>query len=188
MFRRHFCNIHRGKSSHVTYIIWSFNTLQQSNAAKIAHDVSKVSFSATSPTEYTLGERAEKYFIYPSVPLPGTSCLSFPVQWRFAVAVGATAHQWAGRAAICQCLVASRDAEGFTMGFFCERERASRRREKRVSDLCSNCWVDGWMGKREEGVRTGNKWRAVKIEKWPTCGENAWRCKNVTVRFSGASF
>lgn len=33
-----------------------------------------------SPAVYASGERAEKYCIYPSEPLPGTSCLTFLIQ------------------------------------------------------------------------------------------------------------
>lgn len=43
----------------------------------------------TSPILYTLGKQAECFSIFPSVPLPGTSRLTLPVQRGFTVSVGA---------------------------------------------------------------------------------------------------
>lgn len=79
-----------------------------------------------------------KYCIRPGSPVPGTSCLTFPVQRGFAVSVGATARQWARRAAICQRLAASGEAEGCTRflgkGDSLPEETGE---QKKKSDLCS---------------------------------------------------
>lgn len=60
------------------------------------------------------GDQAKWQCIYTNLPLMGTSCLAFLTQQGFIVSVGAIARQWVHRAAICQCLAASGNADGWT--------------------------------------------------------------------------
>lgn len=142
-------------------IIHSTLTFQRSGSVKprysMCNNASTVGFNAVSPICPGGASWAVSY-IYPSVPLPGTSCLTFPIQRGFTVSVGAIARQWVRRAAICQCLAASRKAEGCTRFLRKGDSLPDEREGERESLICAP--VDG----ATRWVRERRYYRAAETE------------------------
>lgn len=133
----------------------------------------------------------------PSVSLPWNILphffLFFIIQKGFTVSVGAIARQWVRRAAICQCLAASRNAEGCTRslrkGGSLPEEGDERGRE---SDLLVRLMERADAKERERGdIREKQRWRYAPSSQ--RCGYVEEMCglrtvgKTVTVPFRAAT-